>query len=70
MAIASIFVGIVSGMLSFVVGLIVGQGLLLALGLYILGGLSGMVLTLAVTGLRSRARPEADIDLSLETAQA
>ncbi len=70
MAIASIFVGIVSGMLSFVAGLIVGHGLLLALGLYILGGLSGMVLTLAVSALRSRAQSATDLDLTLETAQA
>lgn len=70
MAMASILVGIVSGLLSFVAGLVIGQGVMLALGLYILGGLSGMVLTLMLVALRGRARAVVDLDLPLETVRA
>lgn len=71
MAIASILAGIFSGMLSFLVGLIAGHGLVLALGLYVMGGLTGMVLMLAFVAIRARRNAVVqDVDLGLVPAQA
>lgn len=69
MFMASILVGIVAGLVSFFAGLIAGQGLGLAFGLYILGGLAGMALMLALAGLRHMARGRGAEPLVLSTAQ-
>ena len=50
MAIASILVGILVGMTSFMASLLLGEGLLAAMGYYVLGGFTAM-LTLIVLGM-------------------
>jgi len=53
MAIASILAGIVSGMVSFVATLVMGQGVLLALGAYVVMGLVGALAIIAVGAVRT-----------------
>lgn len=55
MAIASILIGIMTGIVSFGAALVAGHGLALAFALYILGGMVGMVATLVLVLLRPRA---------------
>lgn len=71
MAIVSILAGIFSGMLSFVLGLVAGHGILLALGMYLIGGFSGMILMLCIVALRARgAARDESADAGLVPAQA
>jgi hypothetical protein len=56
MILASILFGILTGIVGFAAALIAGHGLLMALGLYVLGGMAGVVLTLCMLGLRSLVR--------------
>jgi hypothetical protein len=56
MILASIAFGIVTGIVSFAAALIAGQGLIVALGVYILGGIAGVVAMLAISGVRSLVR--------------
>lgn len=57
MILASILFGILTGIVGFAGALIAGHGLLVALGLYVLGGMAGVVLTLALLALRGLVRP-------------
>jgi len=61
MALASILVGIVTGVLSFGAALIAGHGLALAVGFYVMGGLFGTLVALMLVamrlGLQRLARP-------------
>lgn len=59
MAIASILLGIASGIVGFISALLLEQGLPIALGAYVLAGISGMIVALAV-GLAAFARPRDD----------
>lgn len=52
MAMASILIGFLTGMVTFVVSLVTGQGFLISAGLYVLGGLGGMALVMVLVGLR------------------
>lgn len=56
MAVAFILIGIMTGMLSFGAALVAGQGLMLAFGFYILGGMAGVVVALLAVGLRVALR--------------
>lgn len=69
MIMASILVGIVAGLASFLAGLIAGQGFLPSMGLYVLGGMTGMAAVLMVAGLRSLTRTRRADDMTLATAQ-
>lgn len=55
MAIASVITGIFSGVTSFFMGLLFGYGVLVALGLYVLGGFAGAVAILGIGLARSLA---------------
>ena len=57
MAIASILLGIVTGVVSFAAALFAGHGLAVAFGLYIVGGMVGLLVTLTVFALRTMGRP-------------
>lgn len=57
MILASILFGILTGIVGFAAALIAGHGLLMALGLYVLGGMGGVILTLCLLGLRGFVRP-------------
>jgi hypothetical protein len=57
MILASILFGILAGIAGFTVALIAGQGVLVALGLYVLAGMAGVVATLVLMGLRRLVRP-------------
>jgi hypothetical protein len=57
MILASILFGILTGIVGFAAALVAGHGLLMALGLYVLGGMGGVILTLALLGLRGLVRP-------------
>jgi hypothetical protein len=57
MAIASILVGVVSGIAGFVAALVLGKGLVIALAVYAMAGALGMLATLAIgfaAGLQSQ----------------
>lgn len=55
MAIASVITGIFSGVTSFFMGLLFGYGILVAFGLYVLGGFAGAVAILGIGLARSLA---------------
>ena len=55
MAIASILIGIFTGIVSFGAALVAGHGFVLALGFYILGGMIGVLVALALMVLRPQA---------------
>lgn len=52
MALASILVGILVGITSFMVSLIMGQGLIAAAGFYVMGGFIAACLMIALSLLR------------------
>jgi hypothetical protein len=56
MILASIAFGIVTGIVACAAALIAGQGLMVALGVYVLGGIAGVVAMLAISGVRSLVR--------------
>lgn len=56
MILASILFGILAGLTGFAAALIAGHGLLAALGLYVLGGMVGVAVTLGLLGLRGLIR--------------
>lgn len=56
MILGSLLVGIITAVFSAVTTLLLGHGLLIALGTYVVGGMVGMSLMLALTVLR---RPRA-----------
>ncbi len=56
MAIASILIGIMTGIVSFVAALIAGHDLALAFGFYVLGGMVGVFVTVALVLLRPRTQ--------------
>lgn len=59
MILASIALGIVTGILSFAAALFAGHGLMVALGVYALGGIVGVAAMLAIGAVRSLARAPA-----------
>lgn len=59
MILASIALGIVTGIPSLVAALLAGHGLMVALGVYALGGAVGVVAMPAVGAVRSLARAPA-----------
>lgn len=69
MIMASILVGTVVAIVSGATGLIAGHGLLAAMGWYVVGGMAGVVLTLAVSALRHLTRSKPEEHLALATAQ-
>lgn len=69
MIMASILVGIVAGLASFLAGLIAGQGFVPAMGMYVVGGMAGMVAVLMLGGLRGLTRARRTDDMALATAQ-
>ncbi|GGE22999.1 hypothetical protein SAMN05421774_10786 [Gemmobacter megaterium] len=70
MIMASILVGIVAGSVSFIAGLVTGQGLMSSVGLYVAGGMVGMFAAIAMAGLRQLARSQHSAEQAgLSTAQ-
>jgi uncharacterized membrane protein YuzA (DUF378 family) len=57
---ASILIGILTGVFSFAAALVAGQGFVMAFGFYILGGIAGVVAALAVVALRAGIRRHAN----------
>lgn len=58
MAIATLLVGILSGLTSFFVALVLGYGVVMALVVYAFGGLVGAVAIIVIAAIRSLAAPE------------
>ena len=58
MAIATLLVGILSGLTSFFVALVLGYGVVMALVVYAFGGLVGAVAIIVIAAIRSVAAPE------------
>lgn len=56
MILASLLFGILAGITGFAAALIAGHGVLVALGLYVLGGMVGVAVTLGVLALRGLVR--------------
>ncbi len=69
MIMASIIVGIVAGMASFLAGLIAGQGLVLSFGFYVAGGMAGMLGAILIATLRYWAQERRADTLELAGAQ-
>lgn len=69
MIMASILVGTLVAIVSGVTGLIVGHGLLAAMGWYVVGGMAGVVLTLAASAVRHLARSAPKEHLTLAPIQ-
>ena len=58
MAIATLLVGILSGLTSFFVALVLGYGVVMALVVYAFGGLVGAVAIIVIAAIRSLAAPQ------------
>ena len=69
MILASILFGIVTGIVSFIAALFAGQGIALALGFYVLGGMLGLVGMLAIMALRVSMKSDRRRDGSLVAAR-
>lgn len=69
MIMASILVGIVAGVVSFMAGLVSGQGLMSSVGLYVMGGFVGMLAVLVLGGLSRLGRGRAAPELTAATVQ-